>query len=678
MAGISNFNVTGKYTYYDGSEWHTDEIDCMQFASKDIYRGLDLCYKKEAETMYKVTNEFTQKVYDYYPGLIYKPKKYYNFTDIFYKREHMENIRETLKNAFNSYTNSEVIGYINGTEDSIITIKKDDFYIFPSIRYSFTASSGLTLRRMGNVNFSLIKSKFPPSQTRYRYSEGKTWKEVCDNGTWREATNEELPNIPGSNQLYSLLMIYDGEYDTYSKWCILVDKYIDEVLRLKYYIAASANTGNFNSYTYNGIEYGETTACNYTRYLYIWLLSDPSKTSIFANSCFSESKFYLYYHGSQNYLTDVAVSTKSSPEPTSNPEDDDPNDDDPGSQGGGGDGDKGGDGDHDDSSDVIPEDPVPPIGGSSNGLISVWNPSPSQLESLANKLWNPDAWEAIKQYFTNPMESILSLSIIPVAPKTTSGTIHLGGYDTEISAGRVLNDYIIFDCGSISINRYYGSYLDYAPFTKISCTLPYIGEVDIDPDQVMQKILSVKYHINVVTGECIGYLLADGSVFATYSGNCTKQLPLCQTDYSSIISGAVQICSTLVSAGVAAGVGGTSPKSLFDATAESTKASNSLVSASSSLLGTVMGMKPSYKHASQLGTGAGQLGPQTPFLTIIRPNLDLADNYKAYTGYPCNKNLDLSSLHGFTVAEACNLSIPSASLEEISEIKELLLQGVIL
>ena len=91
-----------------------------------------------------------------------------------------------------------------------------------------------------------------------------------------------------------------------------------------------------------------------------------------------------------------------------------------------------------------------------------------------------------------------------------------------------------------------------------------------------------------------------------------------------------------------------------------------------------MSAKMNYKHSSQLGTGAGQLAPQIPFLTIIRPNLDLADNYKSFTGYPCNKNLVLSSLHGFTQAEAINLSVPSASLEELSEIKELLLKGVIL
>lgn len=358
---------------------------------------------------------------------------------------------------------------------------------------------------------------------------------------------------------------------------------------------------------------------------------------------------------------------------------DDPNDDDPGSEDNPDyDDDDGGDGDHDDSSDNIPEDELPTISGTSNGLTTSWNLTTSQLATLAQKLWNPDFLDTIKQYFTNPMDAILSLCIIPVSPDTTTGTIHLGGYNTGINAHKISKEYMKVSLGSIEVNRYYGSYLDYSPFTKISCILPYIGEVELDPDQIMQKTVSISYHINCVTGELCAYILANNSVIATYAGNCAKQLPICQTDYSSIIASSVQIATTAITAGAALVAAPVAAAGLSASTAMATQAAASNVAIASSTLGTVMNAKPNYKHASQLGTGVGQLSTQAAYLVITRPNLDLATNYKAYTGYPCNKRLLIGMCKGFTQIEASNLSISSATLEEIAEIKELLLEGVII
>ena len=588
----------------------------------------------------------------------------------------MSNIIESCHNLASSYREQGTYFTINGDENSIITFK-NEYYYYPFIHGSFSSCSGLSDQRTFEVNIEYISSNFLPKDVHFYYDNGDTTLKcrVCENGTWREAEVNTDYTILGRIFCAS----YGGYQHTIQEIVTRITEYFNDFANAKWYplIAYKYLVNWYDGYNYY-ISKTENYSGNFS-YLKNTFLVDISNSSV----TLGNSAFILHSLGTPgspiSAYTDIKIDTTKSPNPSKAPEDEDPNDDDPGSEDNPDyDDDDGGDGDHDDSTDPIPEDPIPEISGSTNNLITVWNPSSSQLEQLAKKLWSPDAWEAIKQYFTNPMGAILSLSIIPVAPKTTSGTIHLGGYNTEISAGRLSSDYTKFDCGSIPINRYYGSYLDYAPFTKITCTLPYIGEVDIDPDQVMQKTLSISYHINCVTGECVAYLKADNSVFATYAGNCVKQMPICQTDFSSIISGSVQIASTLITAGATAGMGGAAEKSLFGATTEATKASETLVKANSSLLGSVMSMKPSYKHSSQLGAGAGHIAPQTPFLTIIRPNLDLASNYKAFTGYPCNKKLKLSSLHGFTQIEASNLSVPSATLDELSEIKELLLKGVII
>lgn len=675
MTAISNFTASAKRKYYDGSSWHTEEMDFFQFPSVNMYTNRDILYKTEEYKKYVSIGGMALKTFDYYPGCVYKPKKYYKITDLFFSDSQLESLKESAKNLWGTQKDKSVNVAFNGTSESIITAEKDGKYIFALAKMSAGVSSGvLPEKRSINLTMNCYYSKFKPEDVKIQYNEsGNASIVVNDGGTWRAVKSGEFSP--------SNAILYFSRNESYETWCNEVDNIFSDLRKVKFYFNVVTAYPYIRELTIDNIKYGASNCPNYSSFIYSDLVLDISKCSFAKNSGFIPCNIVFWNIQSRDYqyYYEFTVDKTKSPSPSSNPEDDDPNDDDPGSQDDDDDdGDKGGDGDHDDSSDPIPEDPLPPISGTSNGLITAWNPTSSQLESLATKLWNPDAWSAIKQYFTNPMETILSLAIIPVKPNTVSGTIHLGGYNTEISSARVTNDYVKFDCGSIPINRYYGSYLDYAPFTKISCTLPYIGEVDIDPDQVMQKTLSISYHINCITGELVAYLLADNNVFATYAGNCIKQLPICQTDFSSIISSAVQVCSTLITAGASSASAGAVEKSLFGATTEATKASESLVKANSSLLGSVMSAKMNYRHSSQLGTGAGQLASQCPFLTIIRPNLDLADNYKAFTGYPCNENVSLSSLHGFTQVEASNLSVPSASLDEISEIKELLLKGVIL
>lgn len=363
--------------------------------------------------------------------------------------------------------------------------------------------------------------------------------------------------------------------------------------------------------------------------------------------------------------------------------DDDPNDDDkkPNPD------DKGGDGDHDDTYDKIPKPGLPGLSASHAGLITIFNPSVSELREISSKLWSPDAWDAIKQYFTTPLDAVLGLGIIPVAPSVSGkSNVLLGLYDTEVSANVVASDYVIIDCGSIPITRYYGSYLDYSPYTHIKCYLPYIGEIDISPDEAMQKTLNIQYYINVVTGDTVAMCLLNGDLFYTATGNCIRQLPLSSTDYSSIINTAVNAVSTIMTAAATADVGAAAVESVAarpKVTEESKKlasaqATANNVGSSTALLNNITGAKMRYNHAGSMGTGAGQLCRQKPYLIIERPNLDLASNYKGFVGYPCNKTKQISACQGYTQIEASNITVANATDIELSMIKEILMEGVIL
>lgn len=409
---------------------------------------------------------------------------------------------------------------------------------------------------------------------------------------------------------------------------------------------------------------------------YITFLIDTRDCDYINESLFYISDLYSGASYSEGWCSRIINEKREPDDPYSTPDpyEDDPSDDD-----------DGGDGDYDDTSDDIDPPEVPLISASEGGLLTIFCPTMGELNSIASKLWSPDYIEAFKQYFTSPMEAILGLSIVPVKPNLGgSKNVYFGKYNTQVSAATVINDYVIVNCGEIAINRYWGSYLDYSPYTKISIYLPYIGEMDIDPDQIMTKKLGVLYYVNVVTGDIVAVLTANGSIFSMSAGNCARQLPLCQSDYSQIINTAVSAIATttmaLATGGAsAAGTAMAGEAALAQASAATaSQAALANVKMGSSLLSSAMLAKNHYQHMSRMGTGSGQLTTQKPFLTIERPNLSLPEGYKSYVGYPCNKILKLSSCRGFTQIEATKLSIPSATEEEYAEIVTMLTEGVII
>lgn len=346
-----------------------------------------------------------------------------------------------------------------------------------------------------------------------------------------------------------------------------------------------------------------------------------------------------------------------------------------------------------DPTDPVPEPDYPPIDGTSCGIYKVYKPTAGQLQDIASKLWDPTAWDAIKQMFTNPMDAIFGLAIVPVEPITSgSEDVYLGRYNTHVSCLRVDREYVTVDCGSVFISKFYGSYLDHDPYTKFTLYLPYIGELDINADEIMGKTVSVKYHCNVVTGDTVAIVLINNRSCYTAMGNIIRQLPLSQVDFSSVIQTAVSAAATMlqtahsVSSGVmSAGVG-----SVFDnptaALSGVQRATTAAINGISNTIEQVASAKLAYKHAGKIGQGAAQMSVQKPFFTVERPNISLPEgvdqasssSQKRYTGYPANFVDELRNFHGFTIVEECQLNMLGATDAEIAEATSILKGGVIL
>lgn len=679
--------------YRDSDGWHTERFQVAQFETAGERPKYPKGYYKELwfTTPNSSLTQFGNGVWWYNPGKVYLSKKFFTWKDLFEESD-FSRFRQFILDTYNTNPNFNFTNvYPLSSSTKIFAKTPDGFNIFFILAMSCApanmSSSGYIISRPFMINLEVVMSKYLPEQLLFDSNSGNNVAWTTLDGT-RLVPNTDFRGYGMDSTFNTSDYIRAGKgpytYITPDDLLFYINSFFEALQKVRMYITPYSNSYIFfkdttiDNVCYNITYYGfEPTKSNYSQPSY-WggiffdVRDVPGYNEVAFSPIANTDKWGI-----------VEIEWGTGPDANDPYEIEDPNDDDPGHGPGQNPGDSGGDGDHDNTSDEIKPPNKPSISGSLVGLFTIYNPSQSELAQLAQKLWSPDALQAIKQYFTSPMESILGLSIIPVKPTTGElANIHLGMYDTEVAARKVDSDYIIVNCGSIPINRYWGSYLDYDPYTKISCYLPYIGEIDINPDQVMQKTLGVIYYINVVTGDTVAILTADGSIIYTAAGNCVRQLPLSNTDYSAIINTAVSAVSTLAMAAATSGVGNAAIAGAQEA-GKSTelldaKQTANSVGSGGSLIHDVMNAKFHYQHAGAMGTGSGQLSYQTPYLTIERPNLDLADNYKSFVGYPCNKTMALSSCHGFTQIEATRLSISGATDAEIAEITTLLVGGVII
>ena len=311
---------------------------------------------------------------------------------------------------------------------------------------------------------------------------------------------------------------------------------------------------------------------------------------------------------------------------------------------------------------------LPTINAASLGLITLYNPSATTINSLAQYLWSgmfdPDTF---KKLFADPMGCLIGLSIVPAIPSTGgSKNIRFGSVDTGINCSYLSSNYCNIDCGSLSVDEYVGSFLDYDPYCKISIFLPYIGFHTLSADDLVGGSINVQYNIDVLSGNCIAFIKhSTKGVLYSYSGTCITNVPLTGQSFS----GALEAYYTGLSgiAGAALGSGG-SAAGLVGVASETAKTA----------MNTMFHSKPDFQRSGGMGGAAAIMGVQTPFLVIERPRFSVPNQVQKYVGQTSNLSRQLGTLSGFTMVEYVHIHGIAATSEEIKEIESKLKEGVIL
>lgn len=295
---------------------------------------------------------------------------------------------------------------------------------------------------------------------------------------------------------------------------------------------------------------------------------------------------------------------------------------------------------------------VPPTGKASS-LWSIYNPTLEQVNQFGSWLWSSNFVEQLKKLFNDPMQAIIGLHKVYSPVQTTGqGTIKCGYLDSGVPSKLVSNQYVTVDCGSVDMQEYFGNVFDYPPYTEISIYLPFIGIRQLDPSDVMRSTISVKYHIDVLTGACLAEVNvqrdASGGTLYTFSGDAAVRYPVSSGSYMGIVSGLIGVATSIVSGNLLPALGGATR------------------------------LHTNVDRSGSFTGNSGAMGSKVPYIIISRPQTAMADKFETLSGYPSNTYTPLSACKGFTQVKYCHVENLSATETEKNEIERLLKEGVIL
>lgn len=311
---------------------------------------------------------------------------------------------------------------------------------------------------------------------------------------------------------------------------------------------------------------------------------------------------------------------------------------------------------------------LPSISAADLGFITMYNPTAAQLKALSDFMWS-GAFDlaTYKKLFSDPMQSIIGLAIVPVQPAIGGfKNVKFGTIDSGVGMNYLSTNYVQLDCGSVSIDKYVGCFMDNEPYTKISIYLPFIGIRQISADDCMGRSLHVVYNIDVLTGACACFIEVSGKgVLYSYNGSCITNVPLTAVNFSGAIQNAVSAIGSAI--GIAAGVAtGAAPVTAMSIAGLATSAAN-----------TALNSKPQVQRSGNLGGSAGIMSIMTPYVIIERPNMSVPNKVQKFVGQTSNITMYLGDCSGFTMCEYVHLDNLNATSEEIVEIESMLKQGVI-
>lgn len=293
-----------------------------------------------------------------------------------------------------------------------------------------------------------------------------------------------------------------------------------------------------------------------------------------------------------------------------------------------------------------------------------------QYNSLYAEMWSTQLSRQLRDTKYSPMQGIGSLHkmacLSPAEP--TAVNIRLAGATLKTTGYIVQSQFVKTVFPAVTISRYSGTFLDFAPHTKISVHLPYIGTVNVDPDVCVGGSLQVCYIFDVLQGNCCAVIkytnrFGQSDIYGSYTGNCAYQSIVSGSDNGfPAVRGAVQTLAT--------GAVNLAEGNLGGAAVAALSAGTSLATA-----------EHSFSRSGNTGGNAAALACTDLYITITNPqDVNTVENDVDYRvsnlGYPAAGGGSVSDYTGHWLVGIIHADITGATAAEKIKIENALKGGL--
>lgn len=151
--------------------------------------------------------------------------------------------------------------------------------------------------------------------------------------------------------------------------------------------------------------------------------------------------------------------------------------------------------------------------------VGVYLLTASDVHAVVNDLWETSILEGLRNQFVGDgADTILGLSWLYGIRKNMNESVRTARPAFgNIVAGNspavpiALNEFTFWDAGSVSVRPYYGDYRDFdSEFSRYVITLPFIGDIELNPSDVVGREVYVRYMINITSGAASCTVSTDG------------------------------------------------------------------------------------------------------------------------------------------------------------------------
>lgn len=287
-----------------------------------------------------------------------------------------------------------------------------------------------------------------------------------------------------------------------------------------------------------------------------------------------------------------------------------------------------------------------------NGLTTTYALTSTNADSLGAFIWNnSNNWfDSLLKVQADALSNIVSCKLLPFSLSGTGKLIKIGNIDTQVTALEIDSQVIRKSGGSLKLSRYFNNFLDYAPYTKMSLYLPFIGFTQIE-NEYMYDGVSIEYLFDIITGEMLVLLKSNGKTFRTINGSFGIDIPFSSTNKA-------QIEGSFLSK-IAKDVIDVNPIGLLDTYTD------------------IATSRFKTSNSSSPSSVCAYSAPLQSFVAVDRPILNKPSSYNHDVGQKCVGSYYLRNLKGYTEVENIELNCPCTDAEK-EEILSLLKSGVYL